>query len=89
MSATPSRRNCWLVALGLLLAGVLLPCSPSAGQGVKGKRPDFIPADYDDYKHMLAKLGITKMRKGRQGGSARTPPVKRPPIASRTPCRTS
>jgi hypothetical protein len=31
----------------------------------KGKPPDFIPAGYDDYQHMLDKLGIKKMRKGR------------------------
>lgn len=59
-----------LAAVVLLLAGVLLP-APSSGQGPKdsgkGKRPDFIPADYDDYQHMLTKLGIKKMRKGREG----------------------
>src|SRR5687768_16255595 len=41
----------------LLLAGALLSCSPSAGQGPKGKRPDFIPDDYDDYQYTLTKLG--------------------------------
>jgi lysophospholipase L1-like esterase len=66
MSATPSHRNRLLVA-AVLFAGVLLYCSESAGQSGRGKRPDFIPADYDDYKHMLKKLGITKMRRGRDG----------------------
>ena len=56
-----------LLVAALLLAGILLPCSRSVGQGAKGKRSDFIPADYDDYKHMLTKLGIQKMRKGRDG----------------------
>ncbi|MCI0638192.1 MAG: hypothetical protein L0Y72_30255 [Gemmataceae bacterium] len=31
----------------------------------KGKQPDFIPAGYDDYQNMLDRLGIKKMRKGR------------------------
>jgi hypothetical protein len=56
-----------LLVATLLLAGVLLSCSPSAGQRPKAKRPDFIPADYDDYQHMLTKLGIKKMRQGRSG----------------------
>ena len=60
-----------LAVVALLLAGVLLPYTPSSGQGAKdggkGKRPDFIPADYDDYRFMLTKLGIKKMRKGREG----------------------
>jgi len=51
-----------------LFVGVLLLCPPSEGQGGKGKRPDFIPAGYDDYQHMLDTLGITKMRKGRNSG---------------------
>ena len=58
-----------LAPAALLFAATLWPSAPASGQGVKGKapRPDFIPADYDDYKHMLTKLGITKMRKGREG----------------------
>src|SRR5262249_6254003 len=52
-------------------AAVLWPPAPSPGQGFKGKgkfpRPDFIPADYDDYQHMLDRLGIKKMRRGRDG----------------------
>src|SRR6267154_2619102 len=51
----------------LLLALVVLIPDPSSGQGIKGKgkQPDFIPADYDDYQNMLDQLGIKKMRKGR------------------------
>jgi hypothetical protein len=30
-----------------------------------GRRPDFIPADYDDYQNMLDQLGIKKVRRGR------------------------
>jgi hypothetical protein len=54
-------------AAALLLAAVLLAPAPSSGQGPKGKgkRPDFIPADYDDYQHMLTRLGIKKLRRGR------------------------
>jgi hypothetical protein len=42
--------------------------APSPAQDVKGgkgKQPDFIPAGYDDYQNMLDRLGIKKMRKGR------------------------
>jgi hypothetical protein len=49
---------------------MLLATVPSAGQdfkGGKGKLPDFIPAGYDDYQTMLDKLGINKMRPGRDG----------------------
>src|SRR5262249_29217435 len=53
----------------LLLAGVLLSASGSSGQGPGGagkpKQPDFVPAGYDDYQHMLTRLGIKKMRRGR------------------------
>src|SRR4051794_34919989 len=52
----------------LLAAGLLASPSPKAqdakGAG-KGKLPDFIPAGYDDYQHMLDRLGIKKMRRGR------------------------
>src|SRR5262249_22175990 len=58
-------------AAALLLAVALLACAPSSGQGVKGagkgKQPDFIPAGYDDYQHMLDRLGIKTMRRGRDG----------------------
>src|SRR5262245_9163857 len=48
------------------VAGLLAPTSVSAQEGKgKGKLPDFIPAGYDDYQHMLTRLGIKKMRKGR------------------------
>src|SRR5262245_6515982 len=56
-------------AAALLLAGVLLPSAPSSGQDAKGagkgKQPDFIPTGYDDYQTMLTRLGIEKVRKGR------------------------
>src|SRR5258708_24656486 len=50
-----------------LLALVLLASASSSAQDTKskGKQPDFIPADYDDYQNMLDQLGIKKMRKGR------------------------
>ncbi len=65
MSASPFAR---LPLAALLLAAILLSPGPSAGQDKGGKkRPDFIPADYDDYQHMLTKLGIKMMRKGRDG----------------------
>ncbi len=54
----------------LLVAATLLAPAPSNGQEKgtgKGKQPDFIPADYDDYQNMLSQLGIKKMRKGRDG----------------------
>jgi hypothetical protein len=47
-----------------LLALVLCAPAPSSGQGA-GRRPDFIPADYDDYRNMLDQLGIKKVRPGR------------------------
>jgi hypothetical protein len=53
-----------LPAATVLLALVLLAPAPSLGQD-KGKQPDFIPADYDDYQNMLDQLGIKKMRRGR------------------------
>jgi hypothetical protein len=51
-------------AAAMLLALVLLRPAPSAGQD-KGKQPDFIPADYNDYQNMLDQLGIKTVRKGR------------------------
>jgi len=72
MSENPFVRSVPRLAVAaLLLAGVLLSSAPSHGQGAKdsgkGKRPDFIPDDYDDYRHALTQLGIEKMRKGRDG----------------------
>jgi hypothetical protein len=59
-----------LFAVGLFAAGLLAPAPLSAqvatGAG-QGKQPDFIPAGYDDYQNMLDRLGIKKMRKGRDG----------------------
>ena len=54
-------------AAALVLPVVLLAPTPSAGQkgAGKGKQPDFIPAGYDDYQHLLGQLGIKTVRKGR------------------------
>src|SRR5262249_32076533 len=55
-----------LLLAGLLLASGLAPGEDAKGKGKgKGKLPDFIPAGYDDYQHMLDRLGIKKMRRGR------------------------
>jgi hypothetical protein len=51
-------------AAAVLLALVLWVPAPSFGQG-RGRQPDFIPAGYDDYQNMLDRLGIKKVRKGR------------------------
>jgi lysophospholipase L1-like esterase len=72
MSENPSARYVLRLSVAaLLLASALLPCPPSAAQDKKDsgkkKRPDFIPSDYDDYQHTLTKLGIKKMRRGRDG----------------------
>src|SRR4051794_7711245 len=59
-----------LSAAALLFAFLLWTPASSSGQvkgGGKGKLPDFIPADYDDYQNMLDQLGIKKTRKGRAG----------------------
>jgi hypothetical protein len=50
-----------LLAVGLVAS---TPAQDVKGRA-KGKRPDFIPAGYDDYQNMLDQLGIKKMRKGR------------------------
>src|SRR5437016_3045802 len=56
-------------SVAALLAGGLLSSSSRPAQDVKGggkgKQPDFLPAGYDDYQTMLDRLGITKMRRGR------------------------
>src|SRR5262249_53056264 len=61
--------NRWLLRPAVvLLASTAFAFTPSSAQdfkGGKGKRPDFIPADYDDYQNMLDQLGIKKMRRGR------------------------
>jgi hypothetical protein len=62
------RHGLRLPVAALLLAVGLSVSGPSSAQFKgKGKLPDFIPADYDDYQTMLDKLGIKKMRKGRDG----------------------
>ena len=53
-----------LVVVGLLASG---RATAQEGKGGKSKSPDFIPAGYDDYQHMLDRLGIKKMRRGRDG----------------------
>ena len=62
-----STRHILTAACGVALATVLLVPAPSPAQFGKGKLPDFIPADYDDYQNMLDQLGIKKMRRGRDG----------------------
>jgi hypothetical protein len=64
------RLSCCLLQppAAVLLAVVLFACTSAPAQdkgGGKGKQPDFIPAGYDDYQTMLDKLGIKKIRKGR------------------------
>jgi hypothetical protein len=63
-------------AAALLLASLLLPSTPSCGQDApgagKGTQPDFIPAGYDDYQNMLTRLGIKKMRPGRNARAGDT-----------------
>lgn len=54
----------------MLFVGFIICIGSASGQGPKGKEkkgPDFIPSDYDDYQYMLNKLGIKKMRRGRDG----------------------
>jgi hypothetical protein len=60
--------------LGAATAGMfavaMFESGRAAGQEVKAakaKQPDFVPADYNDYRNMLDQLGIKKMRKGRDG----------------------
>jgi hypothetical protein len=52
-----------LLAAGLL-ASASLPAQDGKGAG-RGKQPDYIPAGYDDYQTMLDRLGVKKVRKGR------------------------
>jgi hypothetical protein len=52
-----------LLAVGLL-ASAPLPAQDGKG-GDKGKQPNPSPAGYDDYQGMLDRLGIKKVRKGR------------------------
>ena len=54
-----------------LLALILMATATAQAQAFKAqgkaKRPDFVPAGYDDYRNMMDQLGITKMRPGRDG----------------------
>src|SRR5436309_9946866 len=53
---------------GLVVAMLVFSASSPAQdvkRGERSKQPDFIPAGYDDYQHMLDQLGIKKMRRGR------------------------
>src|SRR5436309_11204181 len=63
--ARGARRSPVLVLLVVgLLASASVPAQDVKGGG-QGKQPDFIPAGYNDYQNMLDRLGIKKMRKGR------------------------
>ena len=61
--------RCVLLPPSAVLLTVVLVASTSAPaqdvKGGKGKLPDFISTGYDDYQTMKDKLGIKKMRKGR------------------------
>ncbi len=52
-----------------LLAVVVLACASFAQDFRRREppRPDFVPEGYDDYQDMLTQLGITQMRRGRDG----------------------
>jgi hypothetical protein len=54
-----------------LVAIVAFGAASSSAQpfrrGEEAPRPAFIPEGYDDYRHMLDQLGVTKVRKGRDG----------------------
>jgi hypothetical protein len=74
MSANQHVRSFWqpaaptlLLAAAVLLNTALPPGQDASAQGKGGKQPDFVPAGYDDYQHMLDRLGIQKTRKGRDG----------------------
>jgi hypothetical protein len=62
--------------VAVLLAVGLLAFTSHPGQVVKGggrgKQPDFIPSGYNDYQNMLTRLGIKKVRKGRDARAADT-----------------
>lgn len=64
----------WMSAV--LRMVVFAAVAPASAQGFGQKepppRPSFIPADYDDYEHMLAQLGIRKVRAGRDARVADT-----------------
>jgi hypothetical protein len=70
MSAASSARRVLRIAATGLVAIVVLAPESSLAQGFRRReapRPDFIPADYNDYQHMLTELGITRTRRGRDG----------------------
>ena len=63
-----ARRVLRVPVAALLAVGLLAPASLPAQDtksGGTGKQADFIPAGYDDYQNMLDRLGINKVRKGR------------------------
>ena len=65
-----NRRPSAPAAIAAVLLAVLFQAADLSAQGVRRNeppRPDFIPADYDDYQHTLTRLGITQMRRGRDG----------------------
>jgi hypothetical protein len=52
------------------LLAVVFQAADLSAQGFRRNeppRPDFIPADYNDYQNTLTQLGITQMRRGRDG----------------------
>jgi hypothetical protein len=69
MTMLKSRLPCGIAGafVAVLLVATVSPAQDFKGKG-KRKRPDFIPADYNDYQDMLTQLGIKKMRRGRDAG---------------------
>lgn len=68
MHAIGAARGILVVPLAGALVVLVITSGPSPAQttkAAKAKRPDFIPAGYDDYKNMLDQLGIKNMRRGR------------------------
>jgi len=58
-----------LIAAAILVVGLHAAVPSASAQFGKGagqaKLPDFIPAGYDDYQTMLDRLGVSKVRRGR------------------------
>src|SRR5690606_3289070 len=62
---TAFRRAVLLTAILSVVSANLPAQFPRPGR--PAPRPDFIPEDYDDYQNMLDQLGITSVRRGRDG----------------------
>lgn len=62
-------RRVFRMSMAVLFAIGVLTSSLRSAQDAKSaaprQQPDFIPAGYDDYQNMLDRLGITKVRRGR------------------------